>query len=365
MKKTITVNLGGRAFLITEEAYNSLNDYLSSLATSFKGHDSCDEIIADIEARISELCEKRLAQNHSETIELDLVNEMINRMGRPESMLPDDEQLPGDEKTSSNKEEEKESIADNIKELFGKIELNKKYYLNTDDRMLGGVISGLAAYLKIDVTILRIIALIAIIASSLVGVIIYLAVWCIAPTAGNTTEKLRMQGITPTPENIAETITGTQRDDKSSPITTEKEKNNITRLLVIAIIAAIGFIWFRTSFISINSGFNRFDTNYLMNGCILLFCVFMAGVCVQKAKLPDKLKTILLVATILFALFVIFVTLMNAFNLMNGCILLFCVFMAGVFVQKAKLPDTLKTILLVATILFALFVIFVTLTNTF
>lgn len=313
MKKTITVNLGGRAFLITEEAYNSLNDYLSSLATSFKGHDSCDEIIADIEARISELCEKRLAQSHSETIELDLVNEMINRMGRPESMLPDDEQLPGDEKTSSNKEEEKESIADNIKELFGKIELNKKYYLNTDDRMLGGVISGLAAYLKIDVTILRIIALIAIIASSLVGVIIYLAVWCIAPTAGNTTEKLRMQGITPTPENIAETITGTQRDDKASTITTEKEKNNITRLLVIAIIAAIGFIWFRTSFISINSGFNRFDTNYLMNCCILLFCVFMAGVFVQKAKLPDTLKTILLVATILLALFVIFVTLMNAF----------------------------------------------------
>lgn len=314
MKKTITVNLGGRAFLITEEAYNSLNDYLSSLATSFKGHESCDEIIADIEARISELCENRLAQSHSETIELDLVNEMINRMGRPESMLPDEEQLPGNEEASGSKEDEKESTADNIKELFGKIELNKKYYLNTDDRMLGGVISGLAAYMKIDVTILRIITLIAIIASGFVGVIIYLAVWCIAPTAGNTTEKLRMQGITPTPENIAETITGTQRDDKASPATTEKEKNNITRLLVIAIIAAIAFIRFGTSFISINNGFNRFDSNnYIMNCCILLFCVFMAGLFVQKAKLPDTLKTILLVATILFALFVILVTLMNAF----------------------------------------------------
>jgi phage shock protein PspC (stress-responsive transcriptional regulator) len=206
MKKTVTINLGGRAFLITEEAYNSLEDYLSSLATTFKEHESAEEIIADIEARISELCEKRLAQSHGEIIELALVNEMINRMGKPEAMLDEENDESNTQHTAQ--EEENTGIENNTTagNIFEKMQLNKKYCLDGEDRMVGGVISGLAAYLKIDVTILRIVALVAIIATGLLGIVAYFAVWCIAPTAGNTSEKLRMQGIEPTPENIAEKI---------------------------------------------------------------------------------------------------------------------------------------------------------------
>ena len=50
MKKTITVNLGGRAFQITEEAYAQLNDYLSSIADCIKSHEGGEEITADIES---------------------------------------------------------------------------------------------------------------------------------------------------------------------------------------------------------------------------------------------------------------------------------------------------------------------------
>ena len=110
MKKSISINLGGRAFLITEDAYNSLEDYLSSLATTFKGHDSADEIVADIEARISELCEKRLAQSHGDTIDIDLVNEMINRMGKPEAMIDEDSEENTSEPSNNESNEKAECI---------------------------------------------------------------------------------------------------------------------------------------------------------------------------------------------------------------------------------------------------------------
>lgn len=307
MKKSITISLGGRAFLITEEAYNSLEDYLSSLATTFKGHDSADEIIADIEARISELCEKRLAQSHSDIIELDLVNEMINRMGKPEAMI-DEENV--EEKSDTTKEEcaEKSTSQESGGRIFEKMQLNKKYYLDTDERMVGGVISGLAAYLNSDVTILRIIALIAIIATGFIGIITYLVVWCIAPAASNTSEKLRMQGIEPTPENIADKITNEKpENEKKSNTPLEKEKGNITRIALLIAAIAIGIYVFSTTFFRIHIDGST------INGTIILSLILLIAFFVQKANIPSLLKTILLIAITVFALFSIFIMMTRIF----------------------------------------------------
>ena len=52
MKRTINVNLGGRPFQITEDAYTRLDDYLKSISACLKHNEYGDEIVADIEARI-------------------------------------------------------------------------------------------------------------------------------------------------------------------------------------------------------------------------------------------------------------------------------------------------------------------------
>ena len=91
MEKTINVNLGGRPFQITEEAYNRLDDYLNSISVCLKNNECNEEIVSDIEARIGELCEERLQQSGTGFIAIDLVNEMINRMGKPESMIEEEE----------------------------------------------------------------------------------------------------------------------------------------------------------------------------------------------------------------------------------------------------------------------------------
>ena len=88
MKKTLTVNLGGTVFHIDEDAYRLLDNYLSNLKIHFRKEAGADEIIDDIERRISELFTEKLAAG-SQVITIAYVEEVIARMGKPEELEPD------------------------------------------------------------------------------------------------------------------------------------------------------------------------------------------------------------------------------------------------------------------------------------
>ena len=60
MKKTLTVNLGGTVFHIDEDAYRLLDNYLSNLKIHFRKEAGADEIIDDIERRISSSLRRNL-----------------------------------------------------------------------------------------------------------------------------------------------------------------------------------------------------------------------------------------------------------------------------------------------------------------
>ena len=59
MKKTLTVNLGGTVFHIDEDAYRLLDNYLCNLKLHFRKQEGAEEIVDDIENRISELPMKK------------------------------------------------------------------------------------------------------------------------------------------------------------------------------------------------------------------------------------------------------------------------------------------------------------------
>ena len=88
MKKTLTVNLGGTVFHIDEDAYRLLDNYLSNLKIHFRKEAGADEIIDDIERRISELFTEKLVAG-SQVITIAYVEEVIARMGKPEELEPD------------------------------------------------------------------------------------------------------------------------------------------------------------------------------------------------------------------------------------------------------------------------------------
>ena len=84
MNKTININLGGFFFHIDEIAYQKLRTYLASISKSLSddAHGK-NEIIADIEARISELLSEKITDARQVVSESD-IEDIIVIMGQPE-----------------------------------------------------------------------------------------------------------------------------------------------------------------------------------------------------------------------------------------------------------------------------------------
>ena len=81
MKKTFPVNINGKVFYIDEDAYELLSNYLTQLRAAFCGTEG-DEIVTDIESRISELFDERISAGANAITFAD-VNSVIEIMGKP------------------------------------------------------------------------------------------------------------------------------------------------------------------------------------------------------------------------------------------------------------------------------------------
>ena len=90
MKKTVNVNLAGTFFHIDEDAFGKLTRYLDAIKRSLSDPQGSDEIIRDIEARISELFSEKI-ENSSQVISLKELDEVIAVMGQPEDYMVDEE----------------------------------------------------------------------------------------------------------------------------------------------------------------------------------------------------------------------------------------------------------------------------------
>ena len=187
MKKTLTVNLGGTVFHIDEDAYRLLDNYLSNLKIHFRKEAGADEIIDDIERRISELFAEKLTAG-SQVITITDVEEVIARMGKPEDMEAENDSEP--------------SVGNATRTT-----IHRRLYRNPDDKLLGGVISGMAAYLGWDVTLLRLLLLVVLICGVGPLIPVYIVCWLVIPEARTAAEKLSMRGEAVTVENIGKTVT--------------------------------------------------------------------------------------------------------------------------------------------------------------
>ena len=81
----------------------------------------------------------------------------------------------------------------------------KKFFRNPEDKVLGGVASGIAAYFGIDTGIVRLLFVLGIVFFG-VGFLLYIVLWMIAPAANTLTEKMEMQGRPITLSNIESSI---------------------------------------------------------------------------------------------------------------------------------------------------------------
>lgn len=205
MKKTFSINVAGFAFTIDEDAYSLLNDYLNTIENAFSRQDDAREIVSDIESRVAELLMEHASEG-SPIITIAQVEEVINRIGKPEDMIEGDE----------------ETIITETSEFTGPTPppyipplppVKKKLYRDPQNAMLGGVCSGLAWYLNIDPTVVRLVTvLLTILSASTVG-LAYIVMWIVVPDARTPLERIQMMGEQPTMENIAKTVTGSFKEE--------------------------------------------------------------------------------------------------------------------------------------------------------
>ncbi|HOW39143.1 MAG TPA: PspC domain-containing protein [Bacteroidales bacterium] len=183
MKITVSINLGGYSFNIDEDAYTELKRYLRNLEVHFAGEESSSEILSDIETRLAELFRTKIT-SYKQVITIDDVRQAISVMGTPEDISDNDHR--------------------SAKEKFSSPGYHRMYR-DPDNRVIGGVCSGMGAYWDIDPVILRIIFVVLTIAGGM-GALIYLILYIVIPEAKTTAQKIEMKGEPVNIHNIKESV---------------------------------------------------------------------------------------------------------------------------------------------------------------
>lgn len=188
MKKTLNIGLGGKSFIIDEDAHERLKNYLDTFRSRLT-EEQGGEVMDDIEARIAELLLSNLGSGQ-QSVSLALVNRITAQLGMPD----------GKPEFENNENMEEKNMSTPVKKL----------YLDVESRKIGGVCSGLAAYFDIDVTLIRIVFLALLLAGSF-GFWLYLIIWIVAPKALTPAQKCELRGLETTAENLAKFTDSSKR----------------------------------------------------------------------------------------------------------------------------------------------------------
>ena len=238
MKKNITINLCGRLFQIDEDAYELLQQYIESLHQSFGKQEGGEEIADDIEARIAELFDE-LRQKGIEAITIEHVKDIITRIGKPEELAdesPNSNENPNENNNGGHKYDSFRSAAQGIRDNVRARTAGKRLYRNPNDKILAGVLSGIAAYTGTDATWWRIGYALLLLGSNLfvfplfklfhlggfffhfdlAFVLFYIVLAIAMPEAKKPKEVLEMEGKDVTPQTLADVVV--EDKDRRQPV---------------------------------------------------------------------------------------------------------------------------------------------------
>ncbi len=179
MNKVININFQGRILPIEEMAYEMLKQYIESLRTYFANEEGRDEIINDIECRIAELCEDRLKKG-TVCIAAQDMNLIITSIGRPADFEAQDgfEASTNQSQQNTNQNNHQNTSGNAYSNFETTGNRSKRLYRDEQNKVLGGVCSGIANYFGIEPLVVRILWFF------LIGVNIlgYLILWIAVPS---------------------------------------------------------------------------------------------------------------------------------------------------------------------------------------
>ena len=254
MKPTVRVSIGGLAFTLEEDAYQVLDNYLQALRNHFADNSESEEIISDIESRLSELLQMRMGSNDT-VLSLNDTQDVIKTMGNPK-----DFEDPADNSINTGN-----TAGGNHSKANPDFE--KKLFRDMDNKIIGGVCSGIGHYFRVDPTAIRLIFAGVFLLLFFVGyrmptslsvIVIYVILWIVMPAAKTFKQKISMTGSDPSIVNIEERDQAAPRKYKGSSI------NSVLGVLLNIVVGFIAMITFFFLIAMIVAGvWLYFDTDIL------------------------------------------------------------------------------------------------------
>jgi len=183
MNKVININFQGRILPIEEQAYEILKQYIESLRVYFANEEGRDEIINDIECRIAELCEERLKKG-TVCIAVGDIDLIIASIGRPADFEAQDGFEQSTAATAHNSNDGRQQNAqqntsgNNSSNFYRDGNRPKRLYRDEQNKVLGGVCSGIANYFVIEPWVVRILWFFLI----GINILAYLILWIAVPS---------------------------------------------------------------------------------------------------------------------------------------------------------------------------------------
>jgi phage shock protein C len=199
MNRVISINLNGNAYQLDENAFEALRAYLDAAEAALSANPDKREIMADLEQAIAEKCSRFLGSQKTVVAKSE-IDQIILEMGPVDGGQP--AAAPSAE---SGKTTDQSSEGPVLKRL----------YRISQGAMLGGVCTGLAAYFAVDVTIVRVLWVVATFLTSGIAIVIYFLMMMVIPEAQTSDEHAAAHGL---PFNAQEIV------DRAAKFATGGEK---------------------------------------------------------------------------------------------------------------------------------------------
>ena len=198
MNKVITINLGGTAYQLEEGGYDALRAYLETAAARLQSNPDRDEILSDIEGAIAEKF-RALLSSRKTVVETKEVATVLTQMG-PIETEPSETAGAGAHTadTPGGVSGQRTAGEERAAGSGGK---PRRLYRIHEGAMIAGVCNGIAAYVNIDPTLVRL-AFVVLTMLWGSGLLVYVVMAIVVPEARSPEEKAAASGLPATAQEF-------------------------------------------------------------------------------------------------------------------------------------------------------------------
>jgi phage shock protein PspC (stress-responsive transcriptional regulator) len=192
MRRVISVSLNGRAYQLEDDAHAALAAYLDSAARELAGNPDRTEILDDLEQAIADKLERCLNAHKTVVIRIE-VEQVILEMGPVDSgaagASPHDSGPAGEAPAASG------TAGGGGSSRPPGEPASKRLYQISDGALISGVCKGVSVYLDLDVTLVRLLFVIAAVLTGGLAILVYIVMMFIVPYANTAEEHAAARGL--------------------------------------------------------------------------------------------------------------------------------------------------------------------------